>query len=220
MKSKNFIYLLRKLKKTTFLLIAAFAFVLSFVLTADAKSAMVQVKNENSYEANFITFKRVEYVGQCPGTAYAPDKLKARFISPSTPPAPKRRVIIKNVTEGMDSDPYPYTDREYEKGEFSEGFDFSLGDKHRGRTFSVLQGENKFEYAIREGDTVLEKGTFTADVAVKDLGVFPREVVCSDQESCHDETYYDYDDDDRGGRRRKRSRTRRVCRIVNVCNCP
>lgn len=216
MKRKDFIHVLRKLKRTTFALTIALAFVLACVLTADADGAMVQVKNENTYETNVVQFSRVEYVGQCPGISYSPDKIRARFISPSTLPAPKRRVTLKNVTEGMNSDPYPYTDREYSKGQYSEGFDFSFGDKHKGRTFSVLRGENKFEYAIREGEAILEQGTFTADVSVKDLGVFKRGVICSDREICHDET----DDDDRDRHGHKRNHTRRICHTVNECKCP
>ena len=223
MKRKSFSSVLHTFKRTTFLLIAAFSCVLAWALTADASDAMLQVKNENTYEPNLIKFKRTEYVGQCPGTVYYPDKIKARFISASNPPAPQRRVIIKNLTEGMNNDPYPYTDREYSNGQYSESFNFSFGDKHRTQAFSVLEGQNKLEYAIREGDTVIEKGALTAEVTVKDLGVFPRGVVCSDRESCHDETYDDDDDDDNSDRhrhRRRRSHTHKVCHTVNVCSCP
>lgn len=205
------------IKRTAVLLVAAIAVVLTVALTAHANVAQIQAKNETTYDTNLIKFKRVEYVGQCPGTAYTPDTINARFSSSTHLPALKRRVVIKNVTEGMKKNPYPYTDREYDKGESSESFEVKFGDSHKGRTFSVLEGENKFEYAIKERDTVVEQGTFTAEVSVKDLGVFQRAPICGDRESCHDETYYD----DGGSRRRnRRSRTRRVCRPVYECNCP
>ncbi|MBD1921580.1 hypothetical protein H6F77_10805 [Microcoleus sp. FACHB-831] len=206
------------IKRTAVLLVAAIAVVLLVALTAHANGAQIQAKNETTYDTNLIKFKRVEYVGQCPGTAYTPDTINARFNSSSNLPAPKRRVVIKNVTEGMKKNPYPYTDREYDKGESSESFEVKFGDSHKGRTFSVLEGENKFEYAIKERDTVVEQGTFTAEVSVKDLGVFSRAPICGDRESCHDETYYD---DDRSSRRRnRRPRTRRICQPIYVCSCP
>lgn len=79
-------------------------------------------------------------MGQCSGVVLSPGTLKARVTSGLTPSAAKRRVIIKNVTDGMDKDPYPYTDRSYDAGLYSEDFDFSIGDKHKTWTFSVLEG--------------------------------------------------------------------------------
>lgn len=223
MKRKSFSVLQRTLTRTAILFVASCLLVVAFVLKVNAEGAELQVKNGNTYDINAIFFKRAEYVGQCPGTGITPGVVKARFVSRATPTAPKRRVTIKNTTEGISTDPYPFTDREYAKSEYSQGFDISFGDKHKGRTFSVLEGENNLEYEIRDREKVVELGSITAEVSVEDLGVFSRDVVCEDKVVCKDETYYDYDDDDDKSMNRKprrRERTRRVCRTVNECNCP
>ena len=115
-----------------FLILAAFT-----VSAQQTNEAQFRVKNENAFNINLIQFKRVEYVGTCPGTVISPDSQSARFVSSKTPPGPNRRVMIKNVTDGMETNPYPYTDRGYNKGEFSEDFAFKLGNSHKTRTFSV-----------------------------------------------------------------------------------
>lgn len=113
-------------------------------------------------ELNQTVLQEVEYFGDCPGEEVA--TVEARFTSAQTPPADKRRVMIRNITRGMDSDPYPYTDREYEEGGLSEATNMRFGLEHSGRYFHVMPGENTFEYEIRVSrrGAVLESGTFTA----------------------------------------------------------
>ena len=89
---------------------------------------------------------------------------RATFISSNTPPAPGLRVVIRNVTPGIDQNPSPHTDREYDKPPTSEGFKVSLGTIHRGRFLAVQPGENRFSYDIKRGNTIIESGTFTARI--------------------------------------------------------
>ena len=193
---------------------AIFVMLAAFTVSAQQTSeAQFRVKNENAFNINLIQFKRAKYVGQCPGTGISPDSQSARFVSSKTPPGPKRRVIIKNVTDGMETNPYPYTDRGYNKGEFSEDFAFKLGNSHKTRTFSVLEGENKFLYEIKENDQVIEQGGLTAEVSIESLGTFPREQICEFKTECKDTS----DCYDRKGR--KRSCTQQ-CFPVQQCRCP
>jgi len=197
------------------ILVGAFLFILAaFTVSAQQTSeAQFRVKNENTFNINFIQFKRVEYVGTCPGTVISPDSQSARFVSTKTPAGPNRRVIIKNVTDGMETNPYPYTDRGYNKGEFSEDFGFKLGNSHKTRNFSVLEGENKFLYEIKENDQVIEQGALTAEVSIQNLGTFPRQQICQDQVECRDTS------DCRDSKGKKRS-CRRECFPVQQCRCP
>ena len=191
-----------------FLILAAFT-----VSAQQTNEAQFRVKNENTFNINLIQFKRVEYIGACPGTVFSPDSQSARFVSSKTPPGPNRRVMIKNVTDGMETNPYPYTDRGYNKGEFSEDFGFKLGNSHKTRTFSVLEGENKFLYEIKENGQVIEQGALTAEVSIQNLGTFPRQQICEDKIECKDTS----DCRDRKGRKRS---CRRECFPVQECRCP
>ncbi|MEG4803617.1 hypothetical protein QUB63_31220 [Microcoleus sp. ARI1-B5] len=89
---------------------------------------------------------------------------KAAFISQTTLPAPGLRVIIRNVTPGIDKNPYPYTDREYDTAPVSEGFKVSFDIQHRNRYLAVQPGNNEFSYEIKRGNTIIESGTFTARI--------------------------------------------------------
>ncbi len=191
-----------------FVILAAFT-----VSAQQTNEAQFRVKNENAFNINLIQFKRIEYIGACAGTVFSPDSQSARFVSSKTPPGPNRRVMIKNVTDGMETNPYPYTDRGYNKGEFSEDFAFKLGNSHKTRTFSVLEGENKFLYEIKENNQVIEQGALTAEVSIQNLGIFPREKICEDRVECRDTSYC------RDSKGRKRS-CRRECFPVQQCRCP
>ena len=191
-----------------FLILAAFT-----VSAQQTNEAQFRVKNENAFNINLIQFKRIEYIGACGGTVFSPDSQSARFVSSKTPPGPNRRVMIKNVTDGMETNPYPYTDRGYDKGEFSEDFAFKLGNSHKTRTFSVLEGENKFLYEIKENNQVIEQGALTAEVSIQSLGTFPREQICQDRVECRDTSYC------RDSKGRKGS-CRRECFPVQECRCP
>ncbi|MEG4943985.1 hypothetical protein [Microcoleus sp. F4-D5] len=184
------------------------------VSAQQTNEALFRVKNENSFNINLIQFKRVEYVGQCAGTVISPDSQNARFVSSKTPPGPNRRVRIKNVTDGMETNPYPYTDRGYDKGEFSEDFGFKLGNSHKTKTFSVLEGENKFIYEIKENNQVIDQGALTAEVSVQNLGVFPRQQICESKLECQN-TF-----NCRDSKGRKRRCRRRECFPIQKCRCP
>ncbi|MBD2325381.1 hypothetical protein [Alkalinema sp. FACHB-956] len=93
-------------------------------------------------------------------------RLRAFFISPSTPPASGLRVVIRNQTIG--SSPAPYTDREYDAGSRSESFNLSPGDDHHSKHLAVLKGQNLMTYQIKRGNVVLESGEFTVNVDIVD----------------------------------------------------
>ncbi len=111
-------------------------------------------------QANFLV---TDYFGDCQGTQIS--ELEASFISEKTPPAPYRRVIIRNVTRGVSANPYPYTDREYdERRPTSETARASLGDTHDRRRFNLIDGNNEFQYEIKERDRVIDSGKFSAQI--------------------------------------------------------
>src|SRR6476661_214187 len=214
MKHARFITGRQKIKFLAILVGAFFLMLAAFTVSAQQTSeAQFRVKNENAFNINLIQFKRIEYVGSCAGTVFSPDSQSARFVSRKTPPGPNRRVMIKNVTDGMETNPYPYTDRSYDKGEFSEDFAFKLCNSNKTRTFSVLEGENKFLYEIKENDQVIEQGALTAEVSIQNLGTFPRQQICEDKVECRDTS------DCRDSKGRKRS-CRRECFPVQQCRCP
>ena len=212
MERPNFPIRLRTLKSTAILLIAALVLAATFVLKVQANEtgARLIVLNGNAADTNLIKFQQTEYVGQCPGTSISSGSRRGQFVSSSTPPAPNRRVIIRNVTEGMNSDPYPYTDREYDKSRYSEGFSLYPGTSHDQQNFSVLKGENKFEYEIRENDKVIEQSSFTAQVSIKDQGVFSRESICEEKLTCYDR------ERDCNNRKDKYQ----ICHPTTSCTCP
>jgi internalin A len=98
------------------------------------------------------------FVGRCPAfDAYEGD---AKFFSRTMKPADNLRVIIRNITFGFSGNEKPYTDREYYSGDLSEGFNVRFGDSNSNRYLAVKSGENKFEYIIKNRDTVIDTGEF------------------------------------------------------------
>lgn len=89
---------------------------------------------------------------------------RAEFMSSTVLPAPGLRVVIRNVTSGINQNPSPYTDREYNKALMSEGFKVSFSTSHNGRYLAVQPGKNNFSYEIKRGNAVLESGAFTASI--------------------------------------------------------
>jgi len=148
-----------------------------------ASTEKIQVRKGENFEVNFIRFDRVQYAGECPGLEIR-DAGKVKFISSTMPPAPGRRVLIRNVTRGINDDPFPFTDREYDEGQYSEAFIFGLNSRHRGRRFSVLEGENHFTYEIKENDKVIEAGSFIAQVSIQDVGTKVRNRICQSEWQC------------------------------------
>lgn len=141
---------------------------LSSAIVLDAAQAQPRaaeqpgIEFEGFQELNRAEVVSTEYTGECPGDDAG--LVKARFASPTTPPAPGLRVVVRNVTRGMGGDREPYTDREYNKGRLSEGFIVVPATRHNGKYLAVLEGENDFEYAIRQGDRIVESGNFTATI--------------------------------------------------------
>ncbi len=134
-----------------------------------------------SRELNQASITETQYEGECPGTDSSYQE--AQFSSSKTPPAPGRRVIVRNVTRGVASDPYPFTDREYDEGRASETTRMAFGTNHSGRRLHVLEGENNFEYEIRERNRVIDSGSFTA-VIEKLTDVKRRDATASTQSVC------------------------------------
>lgn len=103
---------------------------------------------------------------------------RAVFIS-KTMPAPGLRVVIRNVTPGIDQNPSPYTDREYDKAPTSEGFKVNVGTAHSGRYLAVREGKNDFSYEIKQANSVIESGSFTATIERQTKAITRREPMAS-----------------------------------------
>lgn len=111
---------------------------------------------------NSVQINRFEFTGECPGQLGG--TLPARFTSNQTPPAPGRRVRIRNITIGLVGSPAPYTDRAYSGSQASEPTIIAFGREHDSQYLNVLEGWNKFEYEIRQGDRIIDFGTFRAQI--------------------------------------------------------
>jgi hypothetical protein len=173
----------------------------------ETTQAEIVVRDRGGIAVNQVNFNRVEYVGQCSGLVYVPSELRAQFVSNTTPPASGRRAIVRNVTKGINSNPYPFTDREYSQGRYSEGFDIQIGYEHNQRDFSVIVGENQLEYEIKESNgNIIERGTFPIQVSVNDQGIFAREAICREEWNCTEEQHGDRKD--------------RICHPLRTCQCP
>lgn len=129
-----------------------------------------------------ILMERVVYTGACPGSTLEP--VRGYFFDPEVPTVAGRRVKIINVTPGMDSNPYPYTDREYRSGGRSEKIDFVPRSNHGQRYFSVVEGINDFEVTYTDGGRVIETKSFQMPVSVNTRyeGRWP---VCRVTSDCH-----------------------------------
>lgn len=115
---------------------------------------------EGIRELNTVALTTFQYTGECSGQVNP--EIRAWFKSDQTPPARRRRVIIRNITPGVRPDEQPFTNREYDEGSTSEPFLIEFGTEHSNRRFRVLEGENEFEYEITERRNVIESGRFSA----------------------------------------------------------
>lgn len=152
------------LKPLRWIFIGCIVLVLSLVSSrslAQSTGVTAGIYFEGSREINKAAFVTSRYTGECPGVTTP--VVEAWFAS-STPPADRRRVVIRNVTPGMDPDDQPYTDREYDSGRVSEKFNVEFGTEHSGRRFRVMSGENQFEYEIKERREVIDSGSFSATI--------------------------------------------------------
>lgn len=134
-------------------------------------------------QLNAASITNIEYRGECPGRKAG--TVPARFMSTATPPAPGRRVVVRNVSLGVRDDPFPFTDRDYSQGRSSEATLLSYGTKQELRTFSVIPGVNNFEYEIKQGDRVIDKGNFQATIQFQQE-VERRWADCNREQYCTD----------------------------------
>lgn len=146
-----------------------------------ASSVQIGWEFSGTSELNKASITETKFIGQCSGISS--DSLSARFISSKTPPAPTRRVVVKNITRGLDSNPYPYTDREYNRSRSSEGTQMAFGTRHEEKNLTVIEGENIFEYDIKENKNVIDSGQFTAFIN-KVVQIKARNAVPSTQRKC------------------------------------
>jgi hypothetical protein len=116
---------------------------------------------EGQIEASSAVINVTKYTGDCPGTKSS--TLKARFSSVETPPGPKHRVVVRNLSRGM-AQPKPYTDREYSQGSSSEPTLMEFGAEHSDKKLRVLNGKNTFEYEIQNEGRVVKRGQFMSNI--------------------------------------------------------
>jgi hypothetical protein len=139
----------------------------ALVITCGAAIAQTSITGwrfNQSPTPNRITLNGVQYTGECSSGPIYP-ALTGSFYSEKTPPTPFTRVIVKNTTPGVYLAPYPFTNREYdERRPSSEIAKMSFSNTHQQRSFAVTEGDNTFEYTIKQRDRVLETGTFAATI--------------------------------------------------------
>jgi hypothetical protein len=136
---------------------------------------------EGESQLNQVKIAETEYVGDCEG--FDTEVKTARFTSSQTRSGDKRRVIVRNITRGLPSDPAPYTNREYYQGRASEATKMEFGTKHSSKRFRVLPGTNEFEFEIRDRDRVIDAGRFTALIE-KDTRKIDRNAQWYEEEIC------------------------------------
>ncbi|KAM3095311.1 hypothetical protein ACKFKF_25305 [Phormidesmis sp. 146-12] len=126
---------------------------------------------------------------------------RAVFIS-KTMPAPGLRVVIRNITPGIDQNPSPYTDREYDKAPTSEGFKVNVGVAHSGRYLAVREGKNDFSYEIKRANSVIESGSFTATIQRQTKAITRDETMASSSRDKDAECRRTYDEENKRDRKR------------------
>jgi hypothetical protein len=175
-------------QSTKWLLLISIALVPSIFLSKSFAQSLTESQEkriglifEGVRSFNGVRLTSVNYTGECSGRD--DPTIQTWFTSTTTPPAPGRRVIVRNVTTGIRPDKQPYTDREYDEGTVSEGFTVEFGTEHSGQRFRVLDGPNELEYEIKEKKNVIESGTFTANFE-KDVQTRERNAESNTQKVC------------------------------------
>jgi hypothetical protein len=140
---------------------ASTAVMFANVARTASPQARVGWEFEGQSIASSVAIEVTKYTGDCPGTKSS--TLKARFSSQEVLPAPKHRVIVRNVTPGL-AQPRPYTDREYSQGSSSEPTLIEFGTEHSERRLRVLRGKNTFEYEIQNEGRVVKADKFTSNI--------------------------------------------------------
>jgi hypothetical protein len=188
------------------------------------------VNHETVYQETGVTYERASCSGHrahygTPSSVIGPtvlvssgnvtpypqnmERLKARFVSNKTLPAPGLRVVVRNLSIGGNT--IPYTDREYTDNRFSEKFYIFPYNEHRMKYLAVTKGDNRMSYEIKRGNQVLESGEFIVKIAVDDryssvTKTIPREVVHIPCPQDYDDKHHDDHHDDHHHRKGKRRR--------------
>jgi hypothetical protein len=132
--------------------------------TAFASPGFV-AESDGGPRTDALVFHKIIHTGPCPGTTLNP--VRGHFFDQDVATAPGRRVRIVNVTPGMSTDPYPFTDRKYQNGDRSEKIDFLPRSEHGDRYFSVLEGLNDFEVTYLDGGRTVGSTTFQFPVVIE-----------------------------------------------------
>lgn len=130
---------------------------------------------------NIARINDIVYQGECPGEEQG--GLRARFYSATTPPGPGLRVVIRNVSPGYPENKIPFTDRDYSKGSTAQSTLVKFGTDRGSSYFRMLEGQNNLEYEIKQGDQLIEQGTFTAELS-RGEKIRNRSAFCSTEEYC------------------------------------
>ena len=146
-----------------------------------ANTPEIGLEIEGSRTLNQATIVDTNYVGECPGEGAG--TVRARFFSGAIAPASGQRVVVRNMTRGTAGDPSPYTDRDYSQGRNSESTTIAFGTRHGIKTLNVLEGLNDFEYEIKQGDRIVDKGKFSAEFERTER-TRERRATCSEDSYC------------------------------------
>ena len=135
----------------------------------------------------------INYVCRYGGSGYLGQTTESErlfFRSATLAPRSGLRVRIWNVSGVFAAGAVPYTDREYDKGVRTEGFDVRPGTGHEGRYFIVSTSQlnpvvNSFRYEILDSSAgataVVEQGQFEGQFFERFVGnrtVFDDPVYC------------------------------------------
>lgn len=152
-----------------------FEVIIGIVLFCSSSFAMSETGFRSEDGWNRANLEKVTFSGQCPGRRDS--SKEAFFSSETTRPDTGLRVRVTNVTEGFSGE-LPYTDRDYNRGVYSEHTYLKQATRHRGQTLSVMESTNDFRYRIyRASDnSTVEEGEFQIEVAVDEIFVERRPI--------------------------------------------
>lgn len=164
--------MLHKFRGLLIPLASAFSlFSVSAFSDSSVRTGFVAANGTFPVEGALFSTYRVRYICRTGASGYSgpfTESKRIYFRSAETLPAPGMRVRIWNVSDEFTmGSAVPYTDREYDNGLRSEGFDVLPGTHHQGRYFVVAASEldntvNKFRFEVRQQETVVNRGEFTA----------------------------------------------------------
>jgi hypothetical protein len=155
---------MRSLKKAFISLVAAVGFVAPASAAERSSDGVGGLIVTGSGEiAKQLELQRTVYFGGCPGEKVEP--VEAWFKSNTLAGSPGSRVTVTNVTPGINGNPFPYTDREYEDADRSEHTFLAPSRRHHGQTLSIVDGVNQFRYSIYRERQVVETGAFELAVS-------------------------------------------------------